>query len=104
MFPISTRIAGTVVACALAAPASAQLLTVKSIPIGMAVTMAQTAMETCKANGYAVSVSVVGRNGEPPLPLRGHGTGAHTMATSYGKPYPAHTFRIPPAGRANGGE
>ena len=95
MCPISSRIAGTVIACALAAPASAQLLNVKSIPIAMAVTMAQTAMETCKANGYAVSVSVVGRNGEPLLQLRGDGTGPHTMENSFRKAYTSRTFRIP---------
>src|SRR5256885_16789642 len=95
MSAISYRIAGAVVACALTAPASAQLISAKAIPASMAFTMAQTAMETCKANGYAVSVTVVGRNGEPLLQVRGDGTGPHTMENSFRKAYTSRTFRIP---------
>jgi uncharacterized protein GlcG (DUF336 family) len=82
-------------ACALATtPASAQLLTQKGLSAGMAMTMAQTAMETCKGNGYKVSVTVVGQNGEVILQVRGDGTGPHTMENSMRKAYTARTFRI----------
>ena len=89
------RVAGVVVACALAAPASAQLLNHKSLSASMALTIAQTAIDTCKANGYAVSVTVVGRNGEILVQVRGDGTGPHTMENSMRKAYTSRTFRIP---------
>ena len=58
------RLAGVGLVCALAAPASAQLLARKDLSAAMAVTIAQTTIATCTANGYSVSVTVVGRNGE----------------------------------------
>jgi uncharacterized protein GlcG (DUF336 family) len=89
------RVAGAVFACALAAPASAQLITQKNLSAAMAMTIAQTAIDTCKANGYAVSATVVGRNGEVLVQVRGDGTGPHTMENSMRKAYTARTFRIP---------
>ena len=61
----------------------------------MVVTMAQTAMETCKANGYRVSVTVLGNAGEVLIQLRGEGVGPHTMENSQRKAYTARTFRVP---------
>jgi uncharacterized protein GlcG (DUF336 family) len=81
--------------CALAAPASAQLLSHKDLTASIAFTIAQTAIETCKANGYAVSVTVVGRNGEVILQVRGDNTGPHTFENSFRKAYTARTFRSP---------
>jgi uncharacterized protein GlcG (DUF336 family) len=89
------RLAGVGLACALAAPASAQLLTRKDLSAAMALTIAQATMATCTANGYRVSVTVVGRNGEPLLQVRGDGTGPHTMENSFKKAYTSRTFRIP---------
>jgi uncharacterized protein GlcG (DUF336 family) len=71
------------------------MLAHKDIPAAMAFTMAQTTQETCKANGYSVSVTVVGRNGEVLLQVRGDNTGPHTMENSMRKAYTARTFRIP---------
>ena len=45
----------------LAAPAGAQLLTEKSLSAGMAMTIAQTALETCTKQECHVSVHVLGR-------------------------------------------
>jgi len=95
MSAYSYRVAAVVVACALAAPASAQLLNQKNLSSAMAMTIAQTAIDTCKTNGYAVSVTVVGRNGEILVQVRGDGTGPHTMENSMRKAYTARTFRIP---------
>ena len=81
--------------CALAAPASAQLLSHKDLTSSIAITIAQTAIATCKANGYAVSVTVVGRNGEVILQVRGDDTGPHTFENSFRKAYTARTFRSP---------
>ena len=83
-------------ACALAAPASAQLVQ-KNLSIDTAVTIATTAMADCKAKGWNISVAVVGRSGELILHLRGDGTGPHTMENSFRKAYTSRTFRIPSA-------
>lgn len=78
-----------------ASPASAQLLQHKDLSAAMALTIAQTALMTCKANGYNVSVTVVGRNAETLVQVRGDNTGPHTMENSMRKAYTARTFRIP---------
>ena len=82
------------VACALAAPASAQTLARKDISVDAAVIIATAAMADCKAKGWPVSVTVVGRNGEPIAQLRGDGTGPHTMENSFKKAFTSRTFRI----------
>ena len=82
-------------ACAAATPASAQLLSHKDLTSSIAFTIAETAIETCKANGYAVSVTVVGRSGEIILQGRGDNAGPHTVENSFRKAYTARTFRIP---------
>ena len=82
-------------ACALAAPASAQTVARKDLSIDGAVTIATTAMADCKAKGYKVSATVVGRNGEVLLQLRGDDTGPHTMENSFKKAFTSRTFRIP---------
>jgi uncharacterized protein GlcG (DUF336 family) len=89
------RLAGVGLACALVAPASAQLLARKDLSAKTALTIAETAIETCTANGYRVSATVVGRNGEVIVQIRGDGTGPHTMENSFKKAYTARTFRIP---------
>jgi uncharacterized protein GlcG (DUF336 family) len=82
-------------ATALASPASAQLVTEKSLSAAMAMTIAQTALETCTKQGYQVSVHVLGRNGEVLVAVRGDGAPPHTMENSQRKAYTARTFRIP---------
>ena len=94
--PVLSYRCGTIaLACALATPASAQLLTRKDVSTAMALTIAQTAMAACAANGYRVSATVVGRNGEVLIQIRGDGTGPHTMENSFKKAFTARTFRIP---------
>ena len=80
-------------ACVMSLPASAQLLNQKSISAAMATTMAQTALDTCKTNGVAVSVTVVGRAGEVLVQIRGDGAGPHTVENSFRKAYTSRTFR-----------
>jgi uncharacterized protein GlcG (DUF336 family) len=60
----------------------------------MATTMAQTALDTCKTNGFAVSVTVVGRAGEVLVQIRGDGAGPHTVENSFRKAYTSRTFRV----------
>jgi uncharacterized protein GlcG (DUF336 family) len=92
---VSYRLAAIGLACALVTPASAQLLTRKDLSAALAVTIAQTAIAACAANGYRVSATVVGRNGEVLVQIRGDGTGPHTMENSFKKAYTSRTFRIP---------
>src|SRR5262245_28007115 len=89
------RLAGIGLACVLAAPAHAQLLARKDLSAEIAVTIAQTAMATCKTNGYRVSATIVGRNGEVLVQIRGDDTGPHTMENSFKKAFTSRTFRIP---------
>ena len=89
------RCSALALGCVLATSASAQLLSRKDLSASMAITIAQTTMETCKANGYAVSVTVVGRNGEILVQVRGDNTGPHTIENSFRKAYTARTFRSP---------
>ncbi len=91
-FAAATAFAGI---AAFGQPARADLLQHKDISAEMAVTIATTAIATCKANGYAVSSTVVGRNGEIIVQIRGDNTGPHTAENSFRKAYTARTFRVP---------
>jgi uncharacterized protein GlcG (DUF336 family) len=91
------RVAG--IALGLALPAMvvssshAQLLVHKELSLATALTIAQTASETCTAQGYRVSVTVVGRLGEVIVQLRGDNAPPHTVENSQRKAYTARTFR-----------
>ncbi len=84
-----------VLGVALAAPASAQLIDHKDLSLAMALTIATTAADTCKAQGNRVSVTVVGREGQVLVVLRGDGASPHTVENSRRKAYTARTFRVP---------
>ena len=71
--------------CALAMPAGAQPLARKDLSLAMALTIATTASEACKAINQRVSVTVVGRNGEVLVQLRGDNASPHTMENSFRK-------------------
>jgi uncharacterized protein GlcG (DUF336 family) len=79
----------------LTAPANAQLLNQKALSAAMALSIAQTALETCTKQGYQVSVHVLGRDGEVLVAVRGDNAPPHTMENSQKKAYTARTFRIP---------
>ena len=85
IFRCGVLVLGCSLGSTLAQPARAQLIIQKSLSPDMVVTMAQTAMETCKANGYRVSVTVLGNAGEVLIQLRGAGVGPHTMENSQRK-------------------
>jgi uncharacterized protein GlcG (DUF336 family) len=95
MFSPMVRLVSVAFACALATPASAELLARKDLSLATALTIATTAAETCKAQGQRVSVTVVGRNGEVIVQLRGDNASPHTMENSFRKAYTSRTFRIP---------
>jgi uncharacterized protein GlcG (DUF336 family) len=89
MSKIAYRVVGISLAAAfaggLAGSANAQLATHKDLTAAMALTMAETAVTTCKAQGYNVSVHVLGRNGEILVAMRGDNTGPHTYENSMKK-------------------
>jgi uncharacterized protein GlcG (DUF336 family) len=90
------RFAGpALLAVSLAAPASAQLLDHKDLSLATALTIATTAADSCKAQGNLVSVTVVGRDGQVIVLLRGDNASPHTVENSRRKAYTARTFRIP---------
>ena len=91
----STLYFALAIGCLSSVPASAELLSHKDLSAAVAVTIAQTAIEVCKTNGYAVSATVVGRNGEILVQIRGDNTGPHTIENSFRKAYTARTFRSP---------
>jgi len=80
---------------AVTGPASAELVTEKVLSASTALTIAQTAYEACKAQGYHVSVHVLGREGQVLVGLRGDETSPHTFENSQRKAYTARTFRSP---------
>jgi len=92
--PFALRLAAVPLVAMLAVPARAQLLDHKDLPYAMALTIAQGALEDCKAKGYPVSVVVVDRDGENIVTLRGDGAGPHTMENARRKAYTALTFKM----------
>jgi len=89
-----TRLALVVVACAMAAPAGAQLIERKDLSYAMAKTIAEGALEDCKARGYPVSVVVVDRGGDTMVAMRNDDAGPHTMENARRKAYTARTFKM----------
>jgi uncharacterized protein GlcG (DUF336 family) len=88
-------VAAVAAAVLFAEPAQAQLLAHKDLSLTTALTIATTASETCKGQGYRVSVTILGRNGEVIVQLRGDEASPHTVENSFRKAYTARTFRIP---------
>ena len=93
--PMLNRLATVGLVCVLVSPASAQLVTQRSLSAVTSMTIAQTALETCTRQGYHVSVHVLGRNGEVLVAVRGDDAPPHTMENSQRKAYTSRTFRIP---------
>jgi uncharacterized protein GlcG (DUF336 family) len=94
-FRLAAIALGALCTSALVAPAHAQLLSHKDLTASIAMAIAETAQATCKANGYSVSVTVVGRSGEVILQVRGDDSNPHTMENSMRKAYTARTTRSP---------
>ena len=77
--------------------ARADMLVHHDLPYAVAVTMAQAAVESCKAKGYAESVVVVDRAGATIVAMRGDEAQPYTMENARRKAYTAMNFRIPSA-------
>ena len=88
------------VAVAAALPAKAQLLTHRDLSYAMAKVIAETAIDSCAAKGYAVSAVVVDRDGEVIIAMRADNAGPHTMENARRKAYTARSFRTSTAAYA----
>ncbi len=95
MIKFTVGTATLALACSFAISANAQIVTTKHLSLPIAATIATTAMETCKAQGYAVSVHIIGDMGEVLVALRGDNTGPHTMENSMRKALTSRGTRLP---------
>ena len=92
MFAIRHLFSATALAVALTGSAGAQQLPPdKSLTYEQVKLVAETAYETCRAQGFHVSVHVVGREGETRFAIRGDGSGADTFENSRRKAYAVRT-------------
>jgi uncharacterized protein GlcG (DUF336 family) len=71
----------------------AQLLTHRDLSYAMAKAIAETAIDSCAAKGYAVSAVVVDRAGDVIVAMRADNAGPHTMENARRKAYTARSFR-----------
>jgi uncharacterized protein GlcG (DUF336 family) len=90
-----TGLAAAALAITIAAPADAELLARKDLSLATSLAIATTAADLCKSQGYTVSVTVVGRNGEIIVQVRGDNAPPHTIENSFRKAYSSRTFRVP---------
>lgn len=75
------------------APAQAQVsVSGRTLPLSTAIIAAQTAVDTCKANGYDVTATVVDVSGTPQVVLRGDHAVIHTKDSSFRKAYTVVTM------------
>ncbi len=74
-------------------PALAQVsISGKTLPLNTAIIAARTAVDTCKANGYDVTATVVDVSGTPQVVLRGDHAVIHTKDSSFRKAYTVVTM------------
>ncbi len=94
-------IAGLALAGTVAGSANAQLVAHKDLSVTTAVTIAQTAVQTCKSQGYNVSAHILGRAGDVLVAMRGDDTGPQTYENSFKKAWTARATRAPSLNFAN---
>lgn len=83
-----------------AAATAQELPTAPYLPLDMAMTAAQTAVEACAAEGHNVSVAIVARSGETKVLLRADNAGPHTVGSSTGKAFTSASMGRDTAGLA----
>jgi uncharacterized protein GlcG (DUF336 family) len=88
-----TMLVALAVGCIITSPADAQLKTEKVLSYEAAKVIATTAVETCQAKGFHVSATIVNRDGDTIVQLRGDEARPHTAENSRRKAYTANTFR-----------
>jgi uncharacterized protein GlcG (DUF336 family) len=72
---------------------SQELMSQKALPLDMALTIAEGALEQCRAEGSHVSVTVVDGSGLPKVFIRDDRSGPHTIDLSQRKAYTAFTYQ-----------
>ncbi len=90
-------------AAALLAPVSVaaqELPTAPYLPLGMAQTAAQAALDACSAEGHNVSVAVIERSGATKVLLKADNSGPHTVGSSIGKAFASASLGRDTAGLA----
>jgi uncharacterized protein GlcG (DUF336 family) len=80
--------------------AAQNLSTVPYLPLDMAQTAAQAALDACSAEGHNVSVAIVARSGVTTVLLRADNAGPHTVGSSTGKAFASASLGRDTAGLA----
>lgn len=70
------------------------------LPLDMAQTAAETALNACSAKGHNVSVTIVARSGVTKVLLRADNAGPHTVGSSMGKAFTSASMGRETAGLA----
>jgi uncharacterized protein GlcG (DUF336 family) len=92
---LAALLTATILATALAAPASAQLAQRRDLSYPLALSIATGAIEACKALGFGTSaVVVVDRAGDTIVALKDDNARPHAMEAARRKAYTARTFGI----------
>jgi uncharacterized protein GlcG (DUF336 family) len=91
MFARRALLPATAFMVVLSTPAGAQQPAAKDLTYEQVKVIAETAYETCAAQGFHVSVHVVGRGGETLFAIRGGSAGADTFGNSRRKAYAIRT-------------
>ena len=94
--PMKLKTLISVAALGLATPLLAQaqaVVNVRSLSYAAAHEAASVALETCRKNGYAVTVTVLDRLGRTKVVLHDDGAGPHTVENSLRKAYTSLTFK-----------
>ena len=86
-------------AAAVGQPAA--LPTAPYLPLDLAQKAAQVALETCTAQGHAVSVAIVDRGGATKVLLKADGSGPHTGGSATGKAFTSASLGRDTAGLAD---
>jgi uncharacterized protein GlcG (DUF336 family) len=94
MCPGSRILAGLLAILMQATPVGADgLLTVRELSLGMALEIAQGALDACRKLNARIGVSVVDRGGHVLVTLRDDGAAHHTVELAQRKAYTARIFR-----------
>jgi len=91
----ATTVALAAASLTVASGTNAQLLAHKDLSLATALAIATAAADHCKAQGYHVSVAVVGREAQVIVQLRGDQSPPHSAENSYRRAYTALTYRQP---------
>ena len=82
-------------ACLLAVPAGAQVLTHHDVSLGMGIAIATEAVAECERTGNSISVAVMDRTGRLRVFLQGDKAQPHNIELAQRKAYTALTFGRP---------